>query len=194
MVGGLVAWGFANTIGPRWALVAYLGFLVLSMALGITDLDDFRIVDRLNLRGTAILAIALGAASLVDSTPSELGRGLLGALAYFVGGNVVFLLARGRGFGYGDVKLAAQLGLFTAFLSWGTLGWAVLITALLGGLASIVVLAVGGIKGARARRTGADEASLREVMRTELPYGPAMIIGAWGAIVLAGLGAFPLPS
>jgi prepilin signal peptidase PulO-like enzyme (type II secretory pathway) len=31
-------------------------------------------------------------------------------------------------------------------------------------------------------------------MRTEVPYGPAMILGAWAAIILAGLGAFPIPT
>jgi prepilin signal peptidase PulO-like enzyme (type II secretory pathway) len=31
-------------------------------------------------------------------------------------------------------------------------------------------------------------------MKTEVPYGPAMILGAWLAIVLAGLGAIQLPT
>jgi hypothetical protein len=31
-------------------------------------------------------------------------------------------------------------------------------------------------------------------MRAELPYGPAMIVGSWLAIALAGLGAFPIPT
>ena len=34
---------------------------------------------------------------------------------------------------------------------------------------------------------------MRDVMRTEVPYGPAMIIGAWAAIFLAGIEAFPIP-
>jgi hypothetical protein len=35
---------------------------------------------------------------------------------------------------------------------------------------------------------------MREVMKAEVPYGPAMILGAWAAIALAGLGAFALPT
>jgi prepilin signal peptidase PulO-like enzyme (type II secretory pathway) len=31
-------------------------------------------------------------------------------------------------------------------------------------------------------------------MKAEVPYGPAMILGAWVAIILAGLGAFELPT
>jgi prepilin signal peptidase PulO-like enzyme (type II secretory pathway) len=124
-----------------------------------------------------------------------MGRGLLGALAYFVGSNLVFLLAGGRGFGYGDVKLSPQLGLFTAYLSWGTLGWAVMITALLGAVLSLGVLGTGMVARSRARRREEGEgSSVKEVMQTELPYGPAMILGAWISITLAGLGAFPIPT
>ncbi len=195
LIGASVGVAFANTIGANWALLPYLGFLTLTLALGVTDLDDFRIVDRLNIRGTGALAVALALASLADGTMPAMGRGLLGALAYFAGSNLVFFLAGGRGFGYGDVKLSAQLGLFAAYLSWGTLGWAVMITAVLGALLSLGVLSVGLVARARARRHASGEgSSVKEVMQTELPYGPAMILGAWISITLAGLGAFPLPT
>jgi leader peptidase (prepilin peptidase)/N-methyltransferase len=195
LLGALVGVAFAIAIGADWALIPYLGFLTLTIALGVTDLDDFRIVDRLNLRGTLALAVTLGLASIADGALPAMGRGLLGALAYFAGSNLVFLLAGGRGFGYGDVKLSAQLGLFTAYLSWGTLGWAVMITAVLGAVLSLGVLGVGMVARSRARRSDAGEGStVKEVMQTELPYGPAMILGAWISITLAGLGAFPIPT
>jgi leader peptidase (prepilin peptidase)/N-methyltransferase len=92
------------------------------------------------------------------------------------------------------VKLSVQLGVFTSYLSWGTLGWAVFLTALIGGLLSIAVLAAGMANGARRRRAGENDTSIRGVMKTEVPYGPAMILGAWLAIILAGLGAFELPT
>jgi leader peptidase (prepilin peptidase)/N-methyltransferase len=104
------------------------------------------------------------------------------------------MLVRGRGFGYGDVKLSALLGVFTAFISWGTLGWGVFLTALIGGLISIGVLGVGAATNARRRRSGEADASIRDVMKIEVPYGPAMILGAWLAIILGGLGAFELPT
>lgn len=194
VVGCVAAIGFANTIGLVWSVLPYLGFLLLTLALGVTDIDAFRIVDRLNLRGTVYLVGLLGLTSLVDGTEAGFTRGLLGGLAYFVATNLIFLVARGQGFGYGDVKLSAQLGVFTAFLSWGTLGWAVFLTALIGGLLSLVVLASGLATRRRAAREGGDASPLRDAMRAELPYGPAMIIGAWAAIVLAGLGAFPIPT
>ncbi len=190
----LVAIGFANTIGPEASLIPYLGFLALTLALGITDLDALRIVDRLNLPGSAIVVAALGVTSLIGGTGPGFLRGLLAGLAYFVGTNALFLVAGAKGFGYGDVKLSFQLGVFTGYLSWGTLGWGVFLTALIGGLLSLVVLGAAGASRVRARRSGGPAGSIREAMQVELPYGPSMILGAWIAICLVGLGAFPVPT
>lgn len=173
---GLVAAGLANTLGLSWTLLPYLGFVLLTSALLVTDLKALRIVDRLNLPGTLILAVLLAAASLVTGSIDALVRAALGGLAYFAGTLLMFVVVRGRGFGAGDVKLSFQLGLFTAYISWGTLGWAVFSTAMIGGVLALGLLVLG-----RAGRN------------TELPYGPPMILGAWLSLVLAGLGAFPVP-
>lgn len=182
---------FSNAVGQTWSLVAYLGFLLLSLALGVTDIDALRIVDRLNLRGTALVVGLLGIGALMDGNPSAFGRSLLGGLAYLGGTALVFLVAGGKGFGFGDVKLSVQLGVFTCYISWGTLGWAVFITAILGGVVSIVVLVVATIASRGKDSAGPD---VKTAMQAELPYGPWMILGAWAAIALAGLGAFPLPA
>ena len=194
-ISALGAMGFVNTLGLSGVLPAYAGFVVLSTALALTDLDAMRIVDRINLRGTLGLVGLLGVGAIVESQLDSFWRALGGALAYFVGTNVMFFLVRGRGFGYGDVKLSVQLGMFTAFISWGTLGWAVLVTALVGGLLSIGVITGGGFRRIAHRRgSEAEVSSMRDVMRTEVPYGPSMIIGAWVAIFLAGIEAFPIPT
>jgi leader peptidase (prepilin peptidase)/N-methyltransferase len=188
--------GFLNTLGPRWVILAYFGFLVLTLALGITDVDSLRIVDRLNIRGTVLVVGALGLASLGDGSESAFLRGILGGAVYFIGTNLLYLVVRGRGFGYGDVKLAVQLGVFAGFLSWGTLGWSVFLTALIGGVLSVGVVVLGVLKRNRQRGEvrGGSSSAIRDAMRAELPYGPSMILGAWIAIVLAGLGAFPIPT
>ena len=168
---------FALTIGFDWLLLPYLGFLLLSMALIVTDLEAFRIVDRLNLRGTVILALSLATVALTTGDAVALLRGLGGAAAYFAGASLLFMIVRGRGFGAGDVKLAVQTGLFTAYLGWSVLGWAVFATAMIGGAVALI-LVLGGAAG----------------RKTELPYGPPMILGAWSAIALVGVGAIPVPS
>lgn len=173
----LVALGFAHTVGFGWTLVPYMGFLLLSMALLVTDLEAFRIVDRLNLAGTAILAAILAIVALSTDSLDALLRALGGGVAYFAGTSLLFLLVRGRGFGAGDVKLAVQLGLFTAYLGWSVLGWAVFATAMIGGAVALILV----LSGSAGRKT-------------ELPYGPPMILGAWAAIAMVGVGAIPVPS
>lgn len=172
-----VALAFLHTLGWGWLLVPYLAFLLLTMALVVTDLEAFRIVDRLNLRGTLGLFLLLMAATAFDGRWIALARGLGGAAAYFAGASLLFILVRGRGFGAGDVKLAVCLGLFTAYLGWSVLGWAVFATAIIGGVVALVLI----FAGAASRKT-------------ELPYGPPMILGAWTAIVMVGVGAIPIPS
>jgi len=196
VVAVVFAIAFANTIGLFWALVPYLGFLTLTLALGVTDVDALRIVDRLNLRGTVLLVGALGLAALADGAGSAFLRGVLGGAAYFAGTNLVFLLVRGKGFGYGDVKLSVQLGVFTAYISWGTLGWSVFLTAMIGGVLSVAVVLAGAVTRLRRKGSGtvAPEGSIRDSMKVELPYGPSMILGSWIAIAVAGLGAFPIPT
>lgn len=177
VVSAAVAIAFLDTLGWTWLLVPYLAFLLLTMALVVTDLEAFRIVDRLNLRGTAALLGLLALATALDGDWGDLARALAGGAAYFAGASLLFILVRGRGFGAGDVKLSLQLGLFTAYLGWSVLGWAVFGTALIGGVVALVLI----VGGAASRKT-------------ELPYGPPMILGAWTAIVMVGVGAIPIPS
>lgn len=171
------AWTLFQGLGLVPLLFAYLGFMALTVALTVTDLEEMRIVDRLNFPGTAILAVVLAVVALTGGDADRLWRGLLGALAYFAGSTLMWLLAGGKGFGAGDVKLSPVLGLYTAYLSWGTLGWSVFITAVVGGVLGAAVLVLG--------RGGA---------KSELPYGPPMVIGSWTAIALAVIGAIPLPA
>ncbi len=173
--GGAV--GFLHTLRPEPELFAYLAFLTLTAALMVTDLEEFRIVDRLNLRGSLIVALLLAGSVVVTGEWMALLRGLGGGAAYFAGASLLFMVVRGQGFGAGDVKLAPQLGLFTAYLGWGVLGWAVFATAMIGGVLALVLV----LAGAAGRKT-------------ELPYGPPMVLGAWTAIVMVGVGAIPIPT
>lgn len=174
---GLMAAVLTELVGIDWLLIPYLGFLLLTVALAVTDLEEYRIVDRLNLRGSLFAVVALALVALLQGDIDSLLRGLGGAAAYFGGSALMFVAVRGRGFGAGDVKLAPLLGMFTAFVSWGTLGWAVFATAVIGG-----VIAVGMIVMGAAR------------MKTELPYGPPMILGSWAALAFAAIGSFPIPA
>lgn len=162
---GVVAAGVAAEIGPRWILVAYLGFVGMSMVLFLTDVDHKRIPNRITYPGTPVAAVLLALGAIADGLLWAMPRALLGAAVYAGVLLVVFVAARG-GFGFGDVKLAVVLGIFLVFLGWDRLLLAGFATAILGGLAAVAALVSG-----RAGRS------------TEIPYGPPMIVGAWLAII-----------
>ncbi|MFP4073651.1 MAG: prepilin peptidase, partial [Actinomycetota bacterium] len=134
---------FLLAVGWTWVLLPYFGFLILTTALVVTDLETFRIVDRLNLRGTAIVAVMLLGATAMSGQWEAMLRGLGGAVSYFAGTSLIFIVVKGEGFGAGDVKLSAQLGLFTAYLGWSVLGWAVFATAMIGGAFALIMLLAG---------------------------------------------------
>ena len=92
-------------------------------------------------------------------------RAALGGLAlyalYFV---LLFIYPAGMGFG--DVKLAGILG---AVLGWA--GWAeVAVGAFLG-------FAIGGVVGIALMASG------RAGRKTQVPFGPSMLAGAWVGLV-----------
>lgn len=165
LVTAAVSTGVAWRIGNRWVLPAYLLFVFLTVALFLTDLDHKRIPNRITYPGTPAAAALLYGGALLDGNPGGISPAALGSLVFTVFFFLVFLAARG-GFGFGDVKLAVLLGLFLGYLGWERLLVGGFLTALVGG-----VMALGAVVFARA---GA---------KTEIPYGPAMIIGAWATII-----------
>ena len=164
---GLACAGMARAVGFRPVLIAYLAMVLVTGVLIVTDLDHFRIPNRILYPGTAICSALLVVGATADPGRGSLIRGLAGAGIYFGLLLLVFVAARGEGFGLGDVKLAALLGLFTAFEGYRILAWSLIITAVLGAIPALVLLAMG--KGRKA----------------SLPYGPPLVLGAWSAIIFS---------
>lgn len=151
-------------VGPL--LPAYLWFTAVTLVLAIVDLDTNRLPNRILYPGTVVAAVLLIGGTAFEGSWSDLGRGALGGLAYFAGLFVLAIAARG-GFGFGDVKLAFLLGLFTARVSWGALGVAALGAFFVGGMVGVALLVT--------RRAG---------RKTAIPFGPAMVLAAWLAIAI----------
>jgi leader peptidase (prepilin peptidase)/N-methyltransferase len=152
-------------LGTSWLLPAHLVMVAMTTVLVVTDFDHLRLPNRIVYPGTVAGFALLTAGAVLESATGALPRAILGGVVYFAGFLSVYLIARGQGFGFGDVKLAVMLGLFAAFYSWRTLVMAMFVTAVLGGVPAIVLLAMG--KGGK----------------TAIPYGPPMIAGTWLAIV-----------
>ncbi len=157
----VVAWG------ASWQLPAFLLLAVAGVLLTVIDLQHRLLPNRVVLPTLVSGAALLLVAAAIEGSWTDLLRAVLGAAVLFV----VFLvlaLVSPSGLGMGDVKLAAVLGLFLGWLGWGV----VLVGAVAGfvvqALLALVLLALG-----RVRRD------------SDLPFGPAMLVGAALTMALA---------
>jgi leader peptidase (prepilin peptidase)/N-methyltransferase len=167
LVEGLTALLFAATVlvvGVGWVLPAYLWFAGVTLVLILTDLDHQRIPNRILYPGATVATVLLVFGALGDGANTGFFRAVAGGALYFTVLFLVALAARG-GFGFGDVKLAFLLGEFLAYRSWAALWAGVFLAVFIGGLAALALLV--------SRRKGRKEA---------IPFGPALVLGAWLAI------------
>lgn len=141
------------------ALVAFLVLAAVSVALALIDLDTRLLPNRIVLPTLVAGVALLGTASLLNGDYGQLGRAAIGMGGLFI---VYYLLALFGGMGFGDVKLAAVVGLYLAWLGWGQLAVGALAAFLLGGIFGIVLIL--------ARRAG---------RKTAIPFGPWILAGAW---------------
>ena len=110
-------------------------------------------------------AALLGASGFLAGDLTALATAATGAAALFL---FYFLLALvyPRGMGMGDVKLAGLLGLFLGFLGWQAIVVGAFAAFVLGGIFSIVLVAMRRASG-----------------KTAVPFGPWMLLGAWLGIL-----------
>nr|WP_239542980.1 A24 family peptidase [Micromonospora terminaliae] len=167
LAGATVFGGLAATRGGDPALPAFLAMAAIGLALALVDLDCLRLPDRLVAAAAGAGGAGLVGAALVAGTPGGLLAALTGAAVSFAGYVLLALLPRSR-LGFGDVKLAAALGLPLGWLGWPALGLGLLLPHVLHGVVVLGLLA--------ARRVARD---------TPLPFGPALLTGAWLAVLLA---------
>jgi leader peptidase (prepilin peptidase)/N-methyltransferase len=158
----LTAWRF----GLDAALPAYLYLVAVGVALALIDLDVHRLPDALTLPSYPVGVALLGVAALVDGRGDALLRaGICAAIAFAFYFAVWFAYPAGMGFG--DVKLSGVLGLYLGWISYGVLAAGLFLGFLLGSVVSIGLVAFAG-----AGR------------KTKIPFGPAMIAGAYLGILV----------
>jgi leader peptidase (prepilin peptidase)/N-methyltransferase len=156
--------GTTPAIAP-WALAAFLFLAAVSVALAAIDLDLKRLPDRIVLPSIVVGALLLAIATVGSGDWWMLARALIGGAALFVF-YFLIVMVYPRGMGFGDVKLAALLGLYLGWLGWGPLVVGAFAAFLLGGLFSI-----GLVIFRKASR------------KTAIPFGPWMLLGAWIGIL-----------
>ena len=147
-------------------LPAYLYLAAVGLALALIDLDCKRLPDALTLPSYPVAALLLGIAALAGSDSGELVRALLGGAAMYA---LYFGLcfAYPAGMGFGDVKLAGVLGMYTAWLGWGAWTVGLFLGFFLGGVFGVAVIV--------ARKGG---------RKTAVPFGPFMLLGVLLAVLV----------
>ncbi|SCG54962.1 prepilin peptidase [Micromonospora humi] len=165
VAGAVVFGGLAGTHGADPALPVLLLIATAGLVLAVTDLIALRLPDPL-VGAVALGGLGLVGAALVTGEPGRAATALSGAGLSLVGYLLLALLPGAR-LGFGDVKLAAALGFPLGWLGWPALRLGLLLPHVLAGTLVLVLLAAG-----RIRRD------------TPLPFGPAILTGAWLAAVL----------
>ncbi|WFE51061.1 prepilin peptidase [Micromonospora sp. WMMD1155] len=165
-VSAAVFGGLAVTRGDDPALPVFLLVAAVGLVLARVDLACLRLPDPLvRTAGLVALTGLTGAALLADESARLVGA-LAGATVAGVA-HVLLALLPGSRLGFGDVKLAAVLGLPLGWLGRDALLVGLVLPHLLHG-----GLVVGLLVARRVRRD------------TLLPLGPALLAGAWLAALL----------
>ena len=163
IVSGAVSLGlFTALIGARWILVPYTWFILATLSMTFTDFRARLIPDRISFRSLGIGAALLVVFSAIDGSARRLDEAFLGAVIAAAIYFVIYLVGRGRNFGFGDVKLSPLIGMFTAFDSWPSFGLAIVLGFLIGGVAGLLLL-ISRLKG----------------FREHFAFGPFMVLGAY---------------
>ena len=157
--------------GLRPATVAYAWAAGAAVVLGAVDLACHRLPDRVTYPAYAVCGGALLVDAVVLGTWPALLTAVLAAAAAFAVAALAAAIAP-AGLGFGDVKLLGLLGLLLGWAGWGVLLTGVFLGLVVGALVSVMLLAT--------RRAG---------WRTAIPFGPPLLAGAVGALLLVG----PLP-
>jgi leader peptidase (prepilin peptidase) / N-methyltransferase len=161
----VVAWVF----GPTWHTVAALFFTWALISLALIDFDTKLLPDSLTL--PLMWAGLILSLIRFDGMPlfADVGSSVIGAAAGYLSLWTVyqlFKLVTGKeGMGYGDFKLLAAIG---AWLGWQMLPVVILLSAAVGSLVGIGLIAFGG----RSRQA-------------TIPFGPYLAAAGWIAL-LAG--------
>jgi len=150
-----------------WALPAYLLFFASLIAISFIDLEHYIVPNRIVYPTLFASIPLLAAAALAEGEPERIWHAAVGSLAAWFALLVVHFI-QPRGMGFGDVRLAAVLGMY--------LGWIDVQLVLLGMLLGFLLGAVIGIGLVVTKIRGRKEA---------VPFAPFLAAGATIAILFS---------
>ena len=152
----------AFVLGPTWQTVAALGFAWTLLALTLIDLDHKLLPDSLTLPllWAGLLVNVPGLFTTLSSSVLGAAGGYLALWSVYK----LFKLVTGKeGMGYGDFKLLAAIG---AWLGWQLLPVVILLSAVVGSIVGIALIAFGGRSS-----------------QTAIPFGPYLAAAGFIALL-----------
>lgn len=161
-----VVFGVVGATTPTLAVLpAYLVFAATMVTLTVTDLQTKLIPNRILGPATAAAAALLVLGGLATQNYTAIGHAAIGGFAYFGSLFVLAFIARGA-LGFGDVKMSFIIGLFTGYISLGSVLVAGVGAFIIGGLYSAVLIV-----------------TKRSSRKDMIPFGPFMTSAGIVAIV-----------
>lgn len=154
----------SRLVADLLVLVAFLWLAGISVSLALIDIDTHKLPNAIVLPSYLVGGILLATAGILDGDIEGLIRSAVGMAALWLVYFVLAMLYPG-GMGFGDVKLAGVLGLYLGFIGWGALLVGAFAAFFLGGIFSLILLAMKRV----GRKSG-------------IPFGPWMLVGAWVGI------------
>lgn len=155
----------AYVFGPSWQTVAALGFAWTLLALTLIDLDHKLLPDSLTLP-LLWAGLLVNVPGLFTTLPASVLGAAAGYLALWSVYQLFKLVTGKEGMGYGDFKLLAAIG---AWLGWQLLPVVILLSAVVGSVVGIALIAFGG----RSRQTA-------------IPFGPYLAAAGFIALLWGG--------
>ncbi len=165
-LGGAAQGGTALGGASPWELAALAWLALLGVPLAVIDVRSRRLPDWLTIPAFAGVIALLGAGALAGRQPGHFGQAILGATA-LAGFYLALMVIRPGGMGLGDVKLAASVGAVLAWASWEALLAGTFLAFALAAVCGLALMAMG-----------------RATRGSQLPFGPFLLIGALGAIIV----------
>jgi leader peptidase (prepilin peptidase) / N-methyltransferase len=155
-------------LSPELPAFCYLAAAGVTLAL--IDARHRRLPDALTLPSYPVALLLLGIAAVMQRNgPHQFLDALLGTAA----AGTCFVLqaiASPASLGWGDVKLAGLLGLYLGWLGPGALFAGLFLGYLLAAVTGLALIAAG-----------------RATRKSQLPFGPFLVVGTLAAIAISGL-------
>ena len=170
---------FNEIINHKSLIISLVYYLIIVSAFIVVFFADLKygiIPDKI-LIPTAVISLAYIAFSifypLSSNVQFSIFNHLLSAVAAFLFFLFIYLVTRGRGMGFGDVKLAFVIGLILGFPG---IVLAIYIAFLTGGLVGIILILWK-----------------KKKLKSAVPFGPFLIIGAFTALFFQNQNCLPRP-